>query len=274
MKISIKKAKKMLRIVFGRTGMVVLSLLLQVAVLFGVFHFLGEYMVYIYGSFTLLSVAVMIHILNEKSDPSFKLVWIIPVLIFPVFGACFYLFVQLQIGTKFIAKRLEIVIKETDPFLEQNEEVIENLKKESLHMTRLANYMNQRGGYPIYQNTEVTYFPLGEDKFEEMKKQLKTAKKFIFLEYFIVERGIMWNSILEILEEKVKEGVEVRFLYDGMCCMILLPYSYPEKMKEKGIKCKMFSPIKPALSTYQNNRDHRKILVIDGHTAFTGAESS
>ena len=116
MKISIKKAKKMLRIVFGRTGMVVLSLLLQVAVLFGVFHFLGEYMVYIYGSFTLLSVAVMIHILNEKSDPSFKLVWIIPVLIFPVFGACFYLFVQLQIGTKFIAKRLEIVIKETDPF--------------------------------------------------------------------------------------------------------------------------------------------------------------
>ncbi len=270
MKISIKKAKKMLRIVFGRTGMVVLSLLLQVAVLFGVFHFLGEYMVYIYGSFTLLSVAVMIHILNEKSDPSFKLVWIIPVLIFPVFGACFYLFVQLQIGTKFIAKRLEIVIKETDPFLEQNEEVIENLKKESLHMTRLANYMNQRGGYPIYQNTEVTYFPLGEDKFEEMKKQLKAAKKFIFLEYFIVERGIMWNSILEILEEKVKEGVEVRFLYDGMCCMILLPYSYPEKMKEKGIKCKMFSPIKPALSTYQNNRDHRKILVIDGHTAFTG----
>lgn len=270
MRFSMKKAKKMLRIVFGRTGMVVLSLLLQVGVLFGVFCFLEEYMVYIYGSFTLLSAVVIIYILNEKSDPSFKLAWIIPVLVIPVFGTFLYLFVQLQIGTKFIAKRVTILIKETKPFLEQKEEVMENLEKESVHMNRLANYMNQRGGYPIYQNTEVTYFPLGEDKFEEMKKQLKAAKKFIFMEYFIVEQGFMWNSILEILEEKVKEGIEVRFMYDGMCCMILLPYSYPERMKEKGIQCKMFSPIKPALSTHQNNRDHRKILVIDGEIAFTG----
>ena len=90
------------------------------------------------------------------------------------------------------------------------------------------------------------------------------------MEYFIVEQGIMWDSILEILEEKVKEGVEVRFMYDGMCCIALLPYHYPETLQEKGIKCKMFSPIKPILSTHQNNRDHRKICVIDGHTAFTG----
>ena len=103
-----------------------------------------------------------------------------------------------------------------------------------------------------------------------MKEELRKAEKFIFLEYFIVEEGKMWNEILEILEQKVKEGVEVRFLYDGMCSIMLLPYSYPKKLRQMGIQCKMFSPIKPMLSTHQNNRDHRKILVIDGHTAFTG----
>ena len=108
------------------------------------------------------------------------------------------------------------------------------------------------------------------DKFEEMIRQLEQAKEFIFMEYFIVEEGYMWGRILKILEKKVKEGVEVRFMYDGMCSLVLLPYKYPEKLEALGIRCKMFSPIRPALSTRQNNRDHRKILVIDGHTAFTG----
>ena len=106
--------------------------------------------------------------------------------------------------------------------------------------------------------------------YEVMKTELLKAKEFIFMEFFIVERGEMWDTILEILEQKVKEGVDVRFMYDGMCSLMLLPYKYPETLKEKGIKCKMFSPIKPILTTVQNNRDHRKILVIDGHTAFTG----
>ena len=90
------------------------------------------------------------------------------------------------------------------------------------------------------------------------------------MEYFIVDHGIMWESILEILERKAKEGVEVRFMYDGMCCLVLLPYHYPRELQKKGIQAKMFAPVKAALSTYQNNRDHRKITVIDGHTAFTG----
>ncbi len=114
--------------------------------------------------------------------------------------------------------------------------------------------MNRSAGYPVYENTYVRFFPLGEDKFEALKAELRAARRFIFMEYFIVERGLMWDSILEILEEKVKEGVEVRFLYDGMCCLMLLPYHYPQVLEKKGIRCKMFSPIKPTLSTYQNNR--------------------
>ena len=103
-----------------------------------------------------------------------------------------------------------------------------------------------------------------------MLKELEKAEEFIFLEYFIVERGKMWNSILEILERKAREGVEVRFMYDGMCSILLLPYSYPKKLRALGIQAKMFAPIRPLMSTSQNNRDHRKILVIDGKAAYTG----
>ena len=103
-----------------------------------------------------------------------------------------------------------------------------------------------------------------------MKIQLKKAQHFIFLEYFIIEEGEMWDTVLDILKEKVREGVEVRMMYDGTNTLSKLPPGYPRQMKELGIHCKVFAPIRPFLSTSQNNRDHRKILVIDGHTAFTG----
>lgn len=264
------KIKKLLRVVFGRTGIIFLLMLLQLGVLFGTFAYLKEYLVYIFGGFTLLSAATVIHILNEKTDPSFQLVWVIPVLVLPVFGCLLYIFVQLQLGTKFIGRRLRTLRAQTEPYLKQDEAVWERLSQTDEDMAHLSTFLDHRAGFPIYGNTEATYFPLGEDKFEEMKKQLRAAEKFIFMEYFIVEEGVMWNSILEILRQKAQQGVEVRFLYDGMCSIMLLPYSYPKKLRQMGIQCKMFSPIRPMLSTRQNNRDHRKILVIDGHTAFTG----
>ncbi|MDE8735247.1 phospholipase D-like domain-containing protein, partial [Eubacteriales bacterium DFI.9.88] len=123
---------------------------------------------------------------------------------------------------------------------------------------------------PTYENTQVKYFPSGEDKFREMVKALKEAKELIFMEYFIVDKGFMWDTVLAILAQKVKEGVEVRFIYDGTCSLSLLPPKYPDNLRKMGIKCKVFAPIMPFLSTHQNNRDHQKVLVIDGHTAFTG----
>ena len=137
-------------------------------------------------------------------------------------------------------------------------------------MANLASYVSDKGGFPVFDNSKVEYFPLGEDKFKALVEELEKAQKFIFMEYFIVAEGRMWNTILEILKRKVKEGVEVRFMYDGTCTVSLLPHSYPKKLEAYGIRCKVFNPIKPALSTTQNNRDHRKIVVIDGHTAFTG----
>lgn len=266
-----KGKKTVFRIVYGRTIVVVLALLLQIVLLALSFIRLTEYSTYILIGLTVLSWVLAIYILNRSKDtPEFKLAWIIPVIIIPVFGSLFYVFIRLQLGTKLLYKRHSHLLEETKPLLKQESSVEQKLKKENKQVWSLANYMNNYGGYPIYENTSVKYFPLGDDKFEEMKIQLEKAEKFIFMEYFIVEEGKMWNAILEILERKAKQGVDVRFMYDGMCCLVLVPYSYPKKLQEKGIKCKMFQPIRPALSTEQNNRDHRKILVIDGHTAFTG----
>ena len=121
-----------------------------------------------------------------------------------------------------------------------------------------------------YQDASVQCVPSGESCYEELKKQLRQAERHIFMEYFIVDQGGMWDSILEILRQKAQEGVEVRFMYDGMCSLLRLPYKYPRQLQAMGIQCKMFAPVRPLMSTSQNNRDHRKVVVVDGITAFTG----
>ncbi len=136
--------------------------------------------------------------------------------------------------------------------MKQDRKLIEELRISKPANANLAHYMSKICDFPVHGNTKVTYFPLGEDKFVELKIQLENAKKFIFMEYFIVETGAMWNAILDILKRKVDEGVEVRFMYDGMCSISLLPYRYPKKLEKMGIKCKMFNPIKPVLSIRKN----------------------
>ncbi|MEN8076214.1 cardiolipin synthase [Clostridioides difficile] len=268
MKESRKKAFKV--VIYGRILMIIALLSIQITILGLAFMWLSEDLPYVYGGFTILTAILVIYILNKNENPSFKLAWMVLLVISPVFGALFYLFVKFQLESKLINYKLLKIIDETQTHLSQDEEVINELEEVDMQVANLAKYMVNIGGYPIYKNTDIKYFSLGEEKFEEMKKQIKKAEKFIFMEYFIVEESYMWNSILELLEDKVKEGVEVRFMYDGMCSLSLLPYDYPEFIKNKGIKCKMFSPIKPVLSTAQNNRDHRKILVIDGKIAFNG----
>lgn len=265
-----KKVRRLGRVIFGRTSVIALLFILQIIIFIGCLTWLNQYITYIYGAFILLSSSVVIYILNSKENPSFKLVWIIPILVIPVFGVFFYLFTRVQLGTKTIEKRLLLLLESQRDYLHQDKFTMEALEKENVQVFNLAKYMNKCGGFPIHTNTSVKYFPCGEDKFEEMKIQLESAKEFIFMEYFIIENGVMWDTILEILERKVRQGVEVRVMYDGMCSLALLPYNYPKKIREKGIQCKMYAPIVPFLSTYQNNRDHRKIIVIDGHTAFTG----
>ncbi len=259
-----------LRVIFGRTTFAIIALAIQVGLLFNSFRFLSQYMIFFYGGFSVLSALIIIYIINKEENPSFKLAWMVPITLIPVFGLLFYIFVELQILEKLINKRLKVNIANTECYMEQSVPVMERLGKISRNNANLAHYIKSSGHYPTYAKTNVQYFSIGETMYEEMKKELLNAKRFIFMEFFIVEAGEMWDSVLEILEQKVSEGVEVRFMYDGMCSLTLLPYHYPRELEAKGLKAKMFSPIRPILTTYQNNRDHRKIVVIDGHTAFTG----
>lgn len=258
------------RIVFSRIGIIFLLLLIQVGIFVGTTFYLQEYTAYIYGAFTILGVIVLIEIINSVGNPAFKMTWMLCILPFPVIGTIFYIFVKAQTGARYFKRRLSELKIETDPYMQQDEEAVAAMWASKSANAQLSYYLSNQLGFPTYRNTQVKYLELGEDKFEAMVAELEKAKKFIFMEYFIVAEGHMWETLLDILKKKVKEGVEVRFMYDGTCAISLLPYNYPEKIKRYGIQCKMVSPLKPFLSTTQNNRDHRKICVIDGHVGFTG----
>lgn len=265
-----KILRGLFRLVFSRFTLALCSLALQIAIIFIGLSFFSEYIVWLFGGFTTLSIIVVIYILNKNQNPSYKIAWIIPILALPVLGVLLYLFVHTQVGVKAIHRRLLEERKMTKKFLVQNGEVVREIKKQDELMASTVHYMHQVAGFPVYRGLNTCYFPFGEDKYQDLLGELKKAKKFIFLEYFIIGRGKMWDSILEILKEKVKENVEVRVMYDGMCSIVLLPYDYPKQLKKMGILCKEFMPIKPVVSTHQNNRDHRKICVIDGRVAYTG----
>lgn len=265
-----KKAKNLRKLIFGRTVVVALLVFLQFAILFVSFQLLSVYIGYLYSGFTVLGIIVAIYIINQDMNPSFKLAWLIPIVAFPVVGSLFYIYFKCEFGTWAISKKLIHLIDEQKPYLAQDIDVYEKLKEINIDEAHLSNYMSNFGGYPIYDNTDAMYFKIGEEKFIKLKEELEKANKFVFMEYFILEEGHMWNDVLDILKRKVNEGVEVRVMYDGMCTVSLLPYSYPKILREYGIKAKMFSPIRPVLSTVHNNRDHRKIVVIDGKVAFTG----
>lgn len=265
-----QKLRGLWKIIFGRTTMLVLLLLIQVLILSGGFIILDRQILILNYMAGFLAVIILMYILNVRQNSSFKLMWIILILAVPIVGVTFYIFTKLQPGTRFIARRVRELAEEEAPFLVPDRAMTEKVYETSRPEAGLFKYIHDSGNYPAYGNASVKYFPLGEDKFKEMIYQLERARDFIFLEYFIVERGHMWNTVLDILVRKAREGVEVRFMYDGTCTLSLLPKNYNKKMESLGIKCKIFSPMMPFLTTHQNNRDHRKILVIDGHTAFTG----
>ena len=268
---SIDKGKRgVKKVVFGRTTILIVCLLVQLLLLFMGMNFLAKYIYVFLGGYLAFGALIALLILNRTTNPGFQLSWTVLVLLFPIFGGLLYLYVEIQPGTHMLRRLLDTVDQETADTLQQDPEVLEEFYQKNESAAQLASYMYREEHFPVYRNTGVTYFPSGETKFEEMLCQLRRAEKFIFLEYFIVHPGYMWDSIHEILKAKVNEGVEVRFLYDGMNELSNVPEDFLQQIRSEGIHCKVFSPVYPVISTHYNNRDHRKILVIDGRVAFTG----
>ena len=262
--------KKIGKFLTSRMAIVGSAILLQAVILVLTIWQLSEYYVYLYAGFSLLSLIAVLFVLNRDDNPSYKLAWAIPIMLFPVFGGLFYLFFGAQRTTKRFRQELLEASVRTRPYLTADPQAKEHLAQTSRSRYNQSHYITRYSGFPLYEHTSTKYLTPGEEKFQCLVEELKKAEHFIFLEYFIIEEGIMWNTILDILVEKVKAGVDVRLIYDDVGCLQTLPYKYNEKMESLGIRCEVFNPFKPALKAIINNRDHRKIAVIDGHTAFTG----
>ena len=262
--------RKVLDFLLSRMVIVGLLILLQLFILlFGIWK-ISESFFDVYIFFFVISVLVVIYIVSRTDNPSYKLAWTIPVLLFPVFGGLFYLiFGGKKINTRF-KKKIEKVYYESKDLLIQDENIIHELEEIDKSIANQARYTSKFALSPIYKNTTTEYLSPGEKFYEKLIEELKNAKRYIFMEYFIINEGKMWNTILDILAKKAKEGVDVRIIYDDMGCLRTLPYKYGDQLKKLGIKCQVFNPFVPFLSIILNNRDHRKITVIDGHTAFTG----
>ena len=265
-----KRKKGLLHLIFSRVGFVVLLMLIQVGVLVTVYVLFEEYIRWFRGAQIVFSVLMLFYLFNCDMDSTAKLTWLILIMLVPVPGTILLLFTQADVGHRAISDRIAYLIDETRGKLAQNDETITKAEVVASGTDDLCRYLNKSGCFPLYENTEVTYFPLGEDKFAALIEELKKAEHFIFMEYFIIDEGFMWGSILKILAEKAAQGVDVRVMYDGMCEISTLSSDYPKRMEKLGIKCKAFSPIRPFISTHYNYRDHRKILVIDGRVAFNG----
>ena len=260
----------LLHLVFSRFFVILLLVALQVVLVILFYGWLKEMIPWFSAILVLFILGGVIYLFNSGMDSSAKLTWMFIISILPITGVALLAFTQTNIGNRKIKHRVKELIDKTSSAIRQKDGVLQKLSEDEAATDDLVTYLNRSGCFPAYDRTEVTYFPLGEDKFSAMLTELKKAERFIFLEYFIIDEGYMWGEVLKILEEKAKAGVDVRVLYDGMLEVSTLPTNYTELLGEHGIKAKVFSPIKPLLSSHYNYRDHRKILVIDGNVAFNG----
>ena len=261
---------KIFKKIFSRLAGTLLLILIQIlAVLAGEIFLIWLWWPFAI-EFALISVIVFLLIINKNETADLKLPWVIIVLALPLVGVLIYVFFANH-GLKPRYRRIvKQTRKERNRLFDNNNPAMERIKKEEFDYSSPFSYLNHAFRYtPTYGN-RVTYFKSGEEWFPHFIEQLKTAREFIFMEFFIIDRGKEWDAIHEVLAQKAKEGVEVRLLYDDIGCAGLLHSWYPSQLKKEGIKCYRFNPFIPILSGLFNNRDHRKIAIIDHKEAYTG----
>lgn len=261
-----KTSKRLL----GRVFFVGLAILSQIAwVIFAVFVLQTKYQ-FVASLIELFSVLAVLFLVSRDINPAYKLAWAILILAVPVAGAVIYFLFGKSRMEKELQEKLDLEYKNSGGFLKESKTAREGLSMESRAANRQSCYIRDMAGYPVYQNTETRYFRVGEELYATMIEELKKAEHFIFMEYFIIDDGEMWQGILNILEEKVLLGLDVRLIYDDWGCVSTMPQEFQIQLQRRGIRCEVFNPLMPVVSAILNNRDHRKITVIDGHTAFTG----
>ncbi len=273
MRLKKSSRKGLLNMAFTRLPLILLLLAVQVLLLAVMYRAFSRYVPYFATFMSVFTIAMVLYIINCSMDPTAKLTWVLLIAIFPVGASIFFAFTQTNLGHRSVKNRTEHILAETRGALGQSEEVLQELaapENADSGLQELYRYANRSGCMPVFEGTQVTYFPSGEDKLAALIPELEKAEKFIFLEYFIIDEGEMWGRVLDVLARKAARGVDVRVMYDGMFVYYNLPHDYPKRLERLGIKTRVFSPIMALVSTHYNYRDHRKILVVDNKVAFTG----
>ncbi|MDR2942555.1 MAG: cardiolipin synthase [Treponema sp.] len=262
--------KKWLKLALRRRAMVSLTIIGQVALTLSLIAGPGRNIKISFWILNIISVIVCIYVINKQEKPGYKLTWIFIILLFPIFGGVLYVLINFWSNPKKLIRALDRNISDSrEAFYLPGNRLDELINLHPEFITH-ANYLQEYAGYPVYGNTRQEYLASGEAYFYKILEELKKAQKYIFLEFFILKEGLMFNSVLKILERKAADGLDVRIMYDDLGCFFTLPPDFNKNLKEKGIKTFVFNPFRPIVSSLQNNRDHRKIIAIDGKVAFTG----
>ena len=263
------RSAKLRRGIYGRVVFLFLLIAIQIALIVSFILGLRPYIEFYFGGSLLISAAFLIFLANTKGRVEFKMSWVLLLLFSPIIGIVAYIIFHSDIGNKEIKKRLEYVEDKTCEFSPPKEES-QALLDENPDIKGLGHYLLNKGKAAPHGFTKVQYYSCGEDFFPDFCEALKSAKKFIFIESFIIDVDESWVKVFDILKEKIDEGVEVRLLYDGFGSTTIATKKYQKFLKAKGFDSHIFMPLIPFFSIHQNNRDHRKITVIDGKVAFTG----
>ena len=263
----LKILKKTISFMMSKVFIVSFLALLHLGAMVLLFYTLADYTRIFSFSLRVLSLLMTLYIIKKDEIPEYKLLWILFITLIPLLGGLFYIFFGNKQPSKRLRKKLEKVEKKHWKDFDYN---LDPLKVLDRRRAMTANYINSHAPYPAYNNTAVKYYSLGEDMYGDMIRDLRAAKKTIFMEYFIVAKGNMWEEIFCVLKEKVSEGVDVRLIYDDLGSIAVLPPNLLKECKQYNIKCKPFNVAVPFFSLVMNNRNHRKMLVIDGNISYTG----
>ncbi len=266
---------KLLRQLFSRVVLVSLGIAIQLAWLFFIVFYLSAYYLPIAFALNLLSLAAVIFIINRPGNPQIKMAWIVPILVFPLFGGIIFLIS----GGKGPKHKLRRAMDRSGEMLESYRQGNMSLdlsnpasvpvRREDKYLLGQCHYLDKHG-FPAYRDTQAQYYSDCKEGWQDILRDLEAAEHFIFLEYFIIRPGKMWDPVLEILKRKAAEGVEVRLMYDDVGSISYVPRDYYKKLESYGIRCVAFNRYRPIYAVIMNHRDHRKILIVDGHIGYTG----
>src|SRR5690554_5312046 len=263
----LKILKNIFKFFMSRVTIISLLLLFQLGIVLFLAYQLWRIGIYIYIIFNVLSIIASLFILNRSFNPAYKISWIMLVLVIPIAGYIFYLL----FGSLRMSKNRKKLIKALDnELINEASKYKDEIKLEDANLEKLATYINNTTGLQVQRNTMSKFLPSGEDFHKELLAELKKAEKFIFMEYFIIREGHMWESIKEVLIQKVQEGVDVRLIYDDFGSINKVSYKFKKELESAGIKVVNFNPYRPRLAMIINYRDHRKITIIDGNVGFVG----